>query len=75
MDLLLNLMNAPRSGSPLIEYDLQVRDKPKDILTTERGEYWRLLVPGTYFVKVSMEGREDTLIGIWTILTVMSPAV
>jgi len=40
-----------QDGNPVQGAAIQVRHKAKDILTTDRGEYWRLLVPGTYFVK------------------------
>ena len=33
-----------------------IADRSKDIKTTNKGEYWRLLLPGNYTVTVEAEG-------------------
>ena len=38
-------------GEPLDRAVVQVCDRDKHVTTTNRGEYWRLLLPGTYKVK------------------------
>ena len=39
------------NGNPVNDAIIQVSDRSKDVTTTERGEYWRILVPGKYKIK------------------------
>ena len=39
------------SNVPQVSDKLQVAGIEKDMITTERGEYWRLLMPGTYHIR------------------------
>ena len=39
------------SNVPQVSGELQVAGIEKDMITTERGEYWRLLMPGTYHIR------------------------
>lgn len=43
-------------GEPVYEAVVQVEGIKHNITTTERGEFWRLLVPGTYVFTVHAEG-------------------
>ena len=36
----------------------------KDITTSERGEYWRILIPGEYKIKAYHEGYESDIVKI-----------
>jgi len=40
-----------QDGEVLSEAAIQVAGIEKDMITTERGEYWRLLMPGTYHIR------------------------
>jgi len=40
-------------GKPLGKALVKVYGREKDMVTTNRGEYWRLLLPGTYMVKAT----------------------
>ena len=44
----------PASGATVV-----VSDRPKDLVTTERGEWWRLLVPGSYRVQAVLGDRRS----------------
>ncbi|XP_058454656.1 carboxypeptidase D [Malaya genurostris] len=44
------------SGLPIKDADLIVDGINQNIRTTERGEYWRLLVPGNYTIRVEAVG-------------------
>lgn len=39
------------NGNPVKDAIIQVSDRSKDVTTTDRGEYWRILVPGKYRMK------------------------
>ena len=39
------------NNNPVHNAKIEVTGRAKDIYTTERGEYWRLLLPGTYSVR------------------------
>ena len=39
-----------QDGKPVAEAVVVVEGKDKDLLTSSRGEWWRILVPGTYKV-------------------------
>ena len=39
------------SNVPQVSDELQVAGIEKDMITTEIGEYWRLLMPGTYHIR------------------------
>ena len=36
-----------------------VSDRPKDLVTSERGEWWRLLVPGSYKIMAVLGDRRS----------------
>ena len=36
----------------------------KDITTSERGEYWRILIPGEYKIKAYHEGYESDIVKV-----------
>jgi len=40
-----------QDGEVLHDAAIQVSGLEKDMMTTSRGEYWRLLIPGTYLVR------------------------
>lgn len=39
------------NGNPVADAIVQVSDRSKDVTTTDRGEFWRILVPGKYKIK------------------------
>ena len=39
------------NGNPVKDAIIEVSDRSKDVTTTDRGEYWRILVPGKYRMK------------------------
>ena len=47
----------PQDGSPAVGAVVRVSGRAKDVLTTTRGEWWRLLEPGTYSVTATLGGR------------------
>ena len=50
------------AGYPIYLASVQVQGIDHNVTTTEQGEYWRLLVPGTYTVTVSaMEHESKTV--------------
>jgi len=51
------------SGAPVNKAVIRVQGINHNITTTEQGEYWRLLIPGTYTVSVSALGYQDTSAG------------
>lgn len=48
------VLDSKSKGVPGAKF--QVSGISKDVVTTSRGEYWRLLVPGTYHVTVEAAG-------------------
>ena len=48
-------------GSVVSKAKIKVVSRDHDITTTERGEYWRLLVPGEYQLLVSASGYNSQL--------------
>ena len=49
-------------GQPVEGAAVRIRGRNKDVLTTQSGEYWRVLVPGRYrisAVKDNMESVEE----------------
>ena len=38
---------------------IRVSDRTKDVKTTPAGEYWRVLVPGVYFIKAVKDDMES----------------
>lgn len=45
-----------QSGKPIDGARIQVRNIGHDVFSVSSGDYWRLLVPGEYFVTVSKKG-------------------
>lgn len=66
VESLLNLIENTRRGiyglvtdeleNPLAGGIVTVKGIDKAIIVTQRGEYWRLLYPGSYDIEVSAEG-------------------
>ena len=48
-------------GTPLAGATVRIRGIDKEIVATERGEYWRLLVPGTYVLTAVSENKYGLL--------------
>ena len=52
------------SGEPVEAAHIKIQGREKDVLTTEMGEYWRVLAPGTYTlqaIKGDMASDEVTV--------------
>jgi len=47
------------NGNVLSSAEILIENNDKVIKTTERGEFWRLLLPGTYVVKAKYENMES----------------
>jgi len=55
---------SDNSGEPVADAHIQVVGRDRDVLTTDQGEYWRILSPGTYRVKAmkgNMMSEEKTI--------------
>merc|ERR1712032_1074581 len=52
---LLHGVVSDASGEPVEAAHIQIQGREKDVLTTEMGEYWRVLAPGTYTLQ-AMKG-------------------
>ncbi|KAH9525525.1 hypothetical protein Btru_001621 [Bulinus truncatus] len=50
------------TGQPIHKARLSVDGIDHEIKTTSYGEYWRLLVPGTYKVRVAADNYEETIL-------------
>merc|ERR1719412_1712764 len=48
------------AGTGVQEAIIEVKEVNHNIKSTARGEYWRLLTPGTYTLAVSAPGHEDS---------------
>ena len=48
-------------GAPLASATVRIEGIDKEIVTTERGEYWRLLVPGTYILSAVSQSEYGLL--------------
>lgn len=45
------------NGYPIVDAEIMVQDvEEKPVRTTERGEFWRLLTPGTYYIRAAAFG-------------------
>ena len=51
-----------KKGKPVARAKVVVEGIDKPIYTTERGEYWRLLIPGNYKVRAVGKGRHRSVI-------------
>ena len=51
-------------GSPVEGARVEVIGKAKDVLTTDRGEYWRVLAPGKHRIKASLGDLESDEVDI-----------
>jgi len=47
------------NGNPVDDAVVEVSDRLKDVTTTERGEFWRVLVPGKYIVKAYKGNKQS----------------
>jgi len=47
------------NGNPVHNAVIQVSDRSKDVTSTERGEFWRILVPGKYRIKAIKGDRQS----------------
>jgi len=47
------------NGNPVNGAIVQVTDRSKDVKTTDRGEFWRVLVPGKYKIKAIKGDRQS----------------
>jgi carboxypeptidase D len=47
------------NGNPVKDAIIEVSDRSKDVTTTDRGEYWRILVPGKYRMKAIKENTQS----------------
>lgn len=43
-------------GEPILDADVIVREIPHNVTTSNKGEYWRLLVPGKYTIHAASQG-------------------
>ena len=43
---------------------IEVSDRNKDVTTTSSGEYWRILVPGTYTIKAIKGDRQSVPVDV-----------
>lgn len=44
------------NGEPILDADVIVEEIAHNVTTSNRGEYWRLLTPGTYTMKAAAFG-------------------
>ena len=47
------------AGNVVEDAVVEVSDRNKDVTTTSSGEYWRILVPGTYTIKAIKDDRQS----------------
>ena len=55
------LVRCDHSGQALDHAQVRVEDRDKVMVTTHRGEYWRLLLPGSYLISASHTNKWGTL--------------
>ena len=53
---ILGLVKDKGTAAGISKANIRIADRSKDIKTTNKGEYWRLLLPGNYTVTVEAEG-------------------
>ena len=53
---ILGLVKDKDTAAGISKASIRIADRNKDIKTTNKGEYWRLLLPGNYTVTVQAEG-------------------
>jgi len=49
------------SGTPIANAKVRVQGVNHDVVTSSKGEYWRLLTPGTYTVSVEAPGYKSAI--------------
>lgn len=47
-----------RSGTPISNARLKIKDREFYFRTSQRGEFWRILMPGSYTLQLSADGYE-----------------
>ena len=53
---ILGLVKDKDTAAGISKASIRIANRNKDIKTTNKGEYWRLLLPGNYTVTVEAEG-------------------
>lgn len=56
MNIFFQGLVTDSNGYPIKDADVIVDGINQNVRTTERGEYWRLLVPGNYKIRVEAVG-------------------
>ncbi|XP_013405444.1 carboxypeptidase D [Lingula anatina] len=53
-----------RTGTPIPSAEVTIDDRIHPVKTTQLGEYWKLLLPGTYNLKVTAHGTNESLVTV-----------
>ena len=49
------------TGEPLRDAEVVIGDREKTVTTSSRGEFWRLLLPGTYDIRAFHTNKYGTM--------------